>query len=305
MAGLIYQLIGHQQQKEWLLEQVQRGGLPSAMILQGPHGIGKKFLALALLQVMNCDQDPWACGQCSNCQRVFEEKNELITVLEPDGKKNISVDQVRELHQFLNLQSIKPARFVIINPADKLSVQASNALLKVLEESPEKTHFFLLTERVAGLLPTIRSRSHLLKFTTLTREELLSYKKFQALSLDWSDGRLQIAEELEQEKNQEQLNNSLQFLYSLLCEGSQDWKKVAPWFFNREESRDFTFLIWKQALSKRLHGEGENLDWIPESSQTLTQVYERLEDLKKDISGNMDKVLAIENFYYGLHPRGL
>lgn len=320
MASLMDQLVGHKTQKDWLLEQANGGTLPSSLIFQGPQGVGKKHLALALLQVMNCSNRPeqgkgptdsslrsegQACGQCSSCRRVMDEQNEFVFHLVPEGKKTIGVDQIRETHSFLTLKSLRAARFVIVDPADQLSVPAANSLLKVLEESPEKTYFILITEKMRGLLPTIRSRSHTLKFDSLSNEELVAFKSFDALSLQWSDGRLQMALDLEDEKNVEQLNKSLKLLYSLLCEHPQEWKKTAPWFFDSNEAREFSFNIWKQALYKRLHNQGENLDWLPENAGAISQVYETVEFLKGDVQANVDKVLAVENFYYKLRSMEL
>lgn len=300
MAALIEQLVGHKEQERWLLEQAHKKTLPSSLIFQGPEGVGRKYLALALLQVMNCQQSELACGECSHCRRVLEEKNEMVYLLKPESKKSISVDQVREIHSFLTLKSLQPARFVIIDPADKLSTPAANSLLKVLEESPENTYFILITEKMRGLLPTIRSRSHILKFNPLSENELLQYKKFSKLSLQWSAGRLQRALELEDEKNVEQLNQSLQFFYSLLSGQPQDWKKLAPWFFSNDINREWSIDIWKQALHQRLHQQGENLDWVPEKSGEIAGVYENIESLENDIGANVDKLLALENFFYRL-----
>lgn len=300
MAALIEQLVGHKEQERWLLEQAHKKTLPSSLIFQGPEGVGRKYLALALLQVMNCQQSELACGECSHCRRVLEEKNEMVYLLKPESKKSISVDQVREIHSFLTLKSLQPARFVIIDPADKLSTPAANSLLKVLEESPENTYFILITEKMRGLLPTIRSRSHILKFNPLSENELLQYKKFSKLSLQWSAGRLQRALELEDEKNVEQLNQSLQFFYSLLSSQPQDWKKLAPWFFSNDINREWSIDIWKQALHQRLHQQGENLDWVPEKSGEIAGVYENIESLENDIRANVDKLLALENFFYRL-----
>ncbi len=299
MAGMMEQLVGHQEQKNWLLQQSAKGELPSSLIFQGSSGIGKKFLAKALLQTINCTKvSDGACGLCSDCVRVAENKNELIHIIEPEGKKNIGVDQVRETRAFLSLRSMKPARFIIIDPADKLTVAAANSLLKVLEEAPEKTFFILITEKMRSLLPTIRSRSHILKFTDLTRDELSQTQEFDEVALSWSDGRLHQAQDLQDKKMVDQLNDSLQFLYALICESPQDWKKKAPWFFSDDATRDFTFNVWKQALEKRLYNTGENLDWLPEQPQHLSGLFETMESLKGDLAANMDKLLAIEGFYY-------
>ena len=305
MASLINSVVGHSSQKQQLLDMVENDHVPSAFIFNGPDGVGKKTLVRALLQVMNCERDTLACGECSHCVRCLEEKNELIYELKPETKKIISVDQVRDLHQYLSLKSLQKARFVIIDPADKLSVQAANSLLKVLEEAPPKTYFFLITDKIFSLLATIRSRSHNLTFSKLTDDELSAVGKFDNVAISWADGRVSLAEQLLEEKSVDQLNESLKFLYSLICEAPQDWKKTAPWFFSSEESRQFNFNIWNQAIEKRLYGKGENLDWLPETPDKLSFIFERVEALKKDIGSNVEKQLAIENFYYQLKQRAL
>ena len=306
MASLISQFVGHGTQKNWLLERAAKKELPSSIIFQGPQGVGKKTLAQALLQVLNCKQSELSCGQCSNCKRSLEEKNELIHFIEPEDKKSIGVDQIRELHKILSLRTMHEARMVIIDPADKLTNQSANALLKVLEEAPEKTYFILITEQIRSLLPTIRSRSHMLKFSTLSPSELAQFQAFDEVSLTWSGGRLQMAMDLQEKEHVDQLNDSLQFLYSLICEMPQDWKKKAPWFFaNNERAREFNFNIWNQALEKRLYKADVDLNWLPEDSARISFIHEKIEFLKKDILANVDKLLAIENFYYQLKPAKL
>jgi DNA polymerase III delta' subunit len=301
VAGLIHKFVGHQFAKNWLLDRAKNDDLPHALILQGPAGVGKRTLAQALLQVMNCPTEELACGECSFCQRALEDHNEFVYNLKPEGKKQIGVDQVREVHQFLSLKSLRQARFVIIDPADRMTASAANSLLKVLEEAPEKTYFFLITEQVKTLLPTIRSRAQILTFAPLSKKDLMRYRKFDEVSLAWSDGRLGLAIELSEQNALDQLNNSIQFFYSLLTEQPQDWKKKAPWFFGDDLARDFNFKIWHQALSKRLHNTEADLEWLPAESGRLSFIFEQVEDLKLDIDANVDKLLALENFYYKLH----
>jgi DNA polymerase III delta' subunit len=304
MAGLIDQIVGHDNQKKTLFELLKSDQLPSAMIFQGPAGVGKKTLAHALLQVINCTKSEKACGECSNCQRIFEEKNELVYHVELEKKSMISVDQVREMQASFSLKSLHKGRFVIIDPADQMSPGASNALLKVLEEPPPNTYFILITDQLRRLLPTIRSRSHIFHFNKLSEEDLKSYDAFGKLPLLWSDGRLEMALDLREEDNVNHLNASLKFLYDLLYEQGGDWKKLAPWFFNDREKREFCLNIWKQALSKRLYKEPAQLDWMPEEPQAITFFYEELEKLKGEMEANVDKLLSIENFQYKLR-RGL
>ena len=293
-------LVGHQEQKEKLLSMARDQALPTAFIFFGSQGIGKKQLVRGLLQVLNCQRDIQACGVCSHCVRALETKNEFVFEVGLDGKKNISVESIRELHKFLSLKTMNAARFVIIDPADQLSKAASNALLKVLEEPPAKTYFFLLTDKLSALLPTIRSRSQILRFSKLTEEQLKHVKDLSPTAMEWSGGRLDYAKQLLEENSINTLNESLQLFYKLICGEALDWKKEASWFFDDENEKDFCFHIWNQALEKRLHGQKNNLEWMPEDEAKLSYLFERLEDFKSDLNRNVDKLLAMENFYYSL-----
>lgn len=300
MAGLIQKVVGHQEQVEWLTSRVIKDSLPSTLIFQGPQGVGKKLIARALLQAFNCEKEQTACGQCSVCVRSLEDKNELIYLLQPESKKIISVDQVREIHKYLSLQSLHKARFVLVDPAEKLSHGAANALLKIFEEAPRKTYFIIITENIFGLLPTIRSRAHQLAFGKLSAGELKKLSTLDEDILQWADGRVELAESLQEAETVDYLNQSLRLLYDLFCQSPQDWKKRAPWFFSNDHWRNFSFMIWSQAFEKKLYRQNSDLDWLPDSPQVLTSSFEMLEKLRSDIARNVDKQLALENFYYSV-----
>ncbi|MBD2841776.1 DNA polymerase III subunit delta' [Erythrobacter rubeus] len=88
-------------------------------------------------------------------------------------KRNISVAQIRAMQKRLTTRpTLGSRRAIIIDPADDMEPSASNALLKSLEEPPQGTFFLLVTHRPSRLLPTIRSRCRLLRFPTLSDEEL-------------------------------------------------------------------------------------------------------------------------------------
>ncbi len=88
-------------------------------------------------------------------------------------KRNITVDQIREMqHRLTTTPSLGSRRVVIIDPADDLEKNASNALLKSLEEPPAGTFFLLVSHRSGRLLPTIRSRCRIMRFTPLADQEV-------------------------------------------------------------------------------------------------------------------------------------
>jgi DNA polymerase-3 subunit delta' len=154
-----------------------RARMPHALLLQGRGGIGKRDFAQKLAQSLLCDQplpDHTACGSCGSCGWFAQDNHPDFRLLEPEdrdagdeaageakgGKKTqISVDQVRELADFLTLSSHRAGlRIVLLCPAEALNPASANALLKMLEEPPPAVIFLLVTHQPQRLLATIRSR---------------------------------------------------------------------------------------------------------------------------------------------------
>jgi DNA polymerase III subunit delta' len=146
--------------------------LPHALLVRGPRGVGKLVFARALGEVLLCEArvNGRACGSCVACTwfaagthpdfRQIEPGSETAAPEEGEKKSaSISVDQIRELPDFINISSHRGGpKVVVIQPAEALNVNAANALLKSLEEPPAGTYFVLVTHRPHQLLPTIRSR---------------------------------------------------------------------------------------------------------------------------------------------------
>ena len=98
-----------------------------------------------------------------------------VIILEPEeGKKQVSVDQVRELRERVSLRPMVAQRVVVLIPAaDRLNESGTNALLKMLEEPPADAVFVLVAEDVSRLPATVLSRSVVLRFDLVAREEIL------------------------------------------------------------------------------------------------------------------------------------
>ncbi|MBL7670516.1 MAG: hypothetical protein JNM39_08515 [Bdellovibrionaceae bacterium] len=145
---------------------------PSATFaLVGADGVGKRKVAWAMMQQALCANSPITCGDCSHCLRIAKGQHEGVLWISPQTEQ-IKIDQARQVLDFLSLQSLTKKRFVVLERAEALNQQAANSLLKILEEPPSGTVFFLLTTNPAALLPTIRSRCLMLRFRPLTVEQL-------------------------------------------------------------------------------------------------------------------------------------
>ncbi len=161
------------QQSQWqrLQESRQQGRLPHALLLTGPQGLGKRQFAILFAQSLLCranNADATPCGQCRYCQLFRVGSHPDISLISPlEGKKAIAVDQIRGLGQFMALKSQYAGyKLVLINPAEAMNINASNSLLKTLEEPSAETVLLLITHQPAQLPATIRSRCQEIRFGT-------------------------------------------------------------------------------------------------------------------------------------------
>ncbi len=133
-----------------------------AYLLHGPSGIGKRALADRLMARLLCQSPAGldACGQCKSCLLLAANTHPDAFVLEPEEvDKAIRVDQVRELVGFVvQTAQLGGRKVVLLEPAEAMNVNASNALLKSLEEPSGDTVLLLISHQPSRLLPTIKSR---------------------------------------------------------------------------------------------------------------------------------------------------
>ncbi|MGD9017491.1 MAG: DNA polymerase III subunit delta' [Desulfobacterales bacterium] len=159
---------------------------PHALLFSGIDGVGKTLTARVFAMAVNCERrrrppssshgttvgnaldSTNPCGTCRSCRRIAGGHHPDIYTIEPDGAY-IRIAQVREL---LNRFSLKPHgsgyRVAIIRDAHLMNLEAANALLKLLEEPPEKSLLLLIADRISDLLPTIVSRCQSIRFRPLS-----------------------------------------------------------------------------------------------------------------------------------------
>jgi len=174
-------LSGHLPLRELLARALARESLPQSLLFAGPEGVGKRTLALALAQAVNCEQPvEWpdssgrdACGRCTACRRIARGVHADVLIVEPGDSGSIKIEQVRDA---IDRASYRPfegrRRLVIVDEADALMPQAQDALLKTLEEPPPASVFVLVSATPDTLLSTIRSRCQRLRFAPLPPAEI-------------------------------------------------------------------------------------------------------------------------------------
>lgn len=177
-----------------LLRLVARDRVPSALLFDGPEGVGKRQFALELARSLVCiaAHDCEGCGECSACtrvgvfslptsekgddyERVFLSQHPDVGIVIP-YKRNLRVDAIRDLEREAYFRPYEAkARVFIVDDADKMNDAASNALLKTLEEPPSTSHIILLSSRADSLLATIRSRCQTIRFGPVGYGEIERY----------------------------------------------------------------------------------------------------------------------------------
>ena len=154
-------IIGHEQIIEHFRSALKNHQVSHAYILNGENGSGKNMLAKAFAKALVCEAGYGdSCNMCRACHQFDSGNHPDVKWITHEKANSIGVDEVRE--QINNDIVIKPYsskyKVYIIDEAEKMTVQAQNALLKTIEEPPEYAVIMLLTSNIDALLPTIRSR---------------------------------------------------------------------------------------------------------------------------------------------------
>jgi len=156
--------------RESLTSVVKSGSIPHAFLFAGPKGTGKTSAARILSKIINCEAKNPPCNKCEQCISITNGTN--MDIIEMDAASNRGIDDVRALRETVRLSPSKAkAKVYIIDEAHMLTVEASNALLKTLEEPPQHVYFILATTNPEKIIETIKSRTTVINFTKATIDE--------------------------------------------------------------------------------------------------------------------------------------
>ncbi|MDQ5767722.1 DNA polymerase III subunit delta' [Thiothrix subterranea] len=287
--------------------------LHHALLFSGEEGCGNEAFLEAFansLLCLNPADDGSACGQCRSCQVLISQAHpDFMAVKLLDDKQSILIDQIRELNYFLGLsRSYSLRRVVIIQPAERMNINAANSLLKSLEEPSADTHILLLTEHPALLLPTIRSRCQSVRLFLPTHQQALAWLQQHSLQhsveslLETALGRPLAALALD---STDTLNHRTQWLAHLIqclqgqgniTDISTQWEK-----FDKVQLLDWQF-TWLKILLKQQAGD-KNTPISPElrdlcavlNQQRLFSMHDKLLELKKLSTHPLNPRLFVES----------
>ena len=183
-------IINQDKAKKIIASQLSAKRIPHAFLFLGHEGTGRKKFALELAKTLNCKnnshnpQEP--CDECISCNKINNNLHPDVQVIgfewqarledkEVEKQKAIKIDTIRELQKEVNLKPSEGKwKVFIIEPAEKITLEAANCLLKTLEEPPQWTVIILLAQHKENLPATVVSRTQIITFAPLPQKEIES-----------------------------------------------------------------------------------------------------------------------------------
>lgn len=182
MENFFSGLFGNEQSKRRLATAIRGGTLAHAFLLSGPDGSGKMTFAKEISAALNCEKrnnpsEALPCHSCNTCRRIFDDGFiDIKTLKKPKDKATIGVGEIRYFREDMFLSATESDyKIYIIDDAEKMTPNAQNALLKVLEEPPSNVIVFLLSASDDAILTTIKSRTQHIAMQRFDEDELEKY----------------------------------------------------------------------------------------------------------------------------------
>ena len=171
-------IIGHQKQRQFLRNIVESEKIPHGFLFSGQSQLGKKTLAIEFIKLLNCETKDFSlkpCQKCPSCLQIEKEIHPDLNLVEPLDKE-IQISQIRELCWKLSLKPYSsPFKTAIIDKAEKMNLEAANALLKTLEEPEGRAVLILISSQPERLPKTIVSRTQIIKFYPVPQKEIENF----------------------------------------------------------------------------------------------------------------------------------
>ena len=320
MAGF-QDILGHEQNIEHLQNAIKTDKVSHAYILDGPDMSGKKMIADAFSMTLECEKkgtEP--CMECHSCKQALGKNQPDIIYLQHEKPNTISVDDIRS--QINNDIGVKPYsspyKVYIVDEAEKMNVQAQNALLKTIEEPPAYAVILLLTNNAEIFLPTILSRCVRLSLKAVPDEKIKAYlmKNYEVpdykadVCVAFAQGNVGKAIELAESEDFNEIKNSaLQLIKRLddieLYEMTEAVKQISNYKLKINDYFDLIMIWYRDVLLYKATADVNKLIFKEEvyeikkeasrsSYGGIENILEALEKAKIRLNANVNFDLVIE-----------
>ena len=263
-------IVGQERAIKILTKSLKENKVSSSYIFVGSEGTGKKLTAIEFTKAVNClnlNKNTEACEDCQSCNEISKQYSPDLKIIEPI-KSSIKIEQIREMRKEIGLKPFKNKKKIyIIDKAEKMTLEASNCLLKTIEEPPFYAMIILICSKIDPILPTIISRCQIVNFG------LVNSLKIKKILLNKINN-------LEKDKAE---------IISKLAQGSigKAFKLIADkeYFIRREEVLDYLYAIFP----------GKYDDDIFAKVEKMVSEIDRIEEILEMIKLWYRDILIIKN----------
>jgi len=317
-------VIGHQKVQDYLQKSLKNGKIYPAYLFIGPKSVGKRTLARYFISSLHCSNnqkgEQLPCNECGHCLQLKKNIHPDFYSLEKhEDKKNVSIEQVRELISKLNKKSfLSKYKIALIANVDKLGLEAANSLLKTLEEPSANTVIILTATSRENLLPTIVSRCQVVSFQPVKKDEIYNHvlskkddreiaKEFSNLSYGMPGKAINLLNNQEslaiQHKdnlnflkaiNSNKINQRIGFIDSFVSKCKNFENLLDNWSLILRDLMIVTLkqnnLVTNRSLLSELEKSANNFE-----TTRVRGAIKMIENSKKDLSKNANPKLVLEN----------
>lgn len=170
-------VIGHERQLKLLERHVMKGDLSHAYLFSGPEHLGKRTIAETCIRALVCEKARGleVCGECAGCVALAHSVHPDVMILDA-GDETIGIEEIRTIKDRASRTALRGGRkCFLLTDVGKLTREAANSFLKLLEEPAGESIFFLVAHDAVRVLPTIHSRVWHMKFWPVSDTLLTSY----------------------------------------------------------------------------------------------------------------------------------
>ena len=313
-------IIGQKKAKSLLREQLHFHRVSHAYLFIGPEGVGKRMTAEVFSRALSCTAEEKPCEVCISCRQILHGNGVNIHYLKPAGQK-IKLEELQPLIKGINFKTQETAaQILIIDGADKITPAAANYMLKTLEEPPLRTHFILLAEEKAAVLPTILSRCQTVLFTPINHleaagfiQEKLKLSPEKALSyVKLAQGSIGVAQSMAVDKKFEDIRAKAEEIFDFKSNDAYDILKLSSQMEAEKEHIQEILEMLRLLLRDGLVWEADAGQLIINSDKTelfraqeysfeeLLRQYKIVDEAIRRMKANANKRLALDVMFLSL-----
>lgn len=311
-------IIAQEKAKKILSEQIKNNKIPHAYIFMGEEGTGKMLTAIEFAKILNCTindyttTDVGACNHCLSCEHIdkgsfpdlhiinFEKQDEIAEKESDKGKTKLGIKLIRYMQEKVYIKATDGKwKFFIIEPAEKMTIEAFNCLLKTLEEPPDNTIIILIAKHKETIPVTILSRSQTVFFQPLHSQQVSKYlqnKHFLSEEVatkiaEMADGSIEKAERLMLNTQNEystlwtELTSKKLAMADILTKS----KSVAT---NRDNALEAVSIITENATK-----------FFRQNPSKYATIIEKLSESKKYLEQNANPTIVLDNLFMYINSK--